>query len=54
MRSVRLLQALAAEGRKLELCVADLMNVAYGQIAKEVALVWRMAQPRMPGEHPDV
>jgi len=49
-RSVRPLQALAAEARQLEHCVAELVNDAYGLTAEEVALMWRTAPPRMPGE----
>jgi len=44
------LQALAAEARQLEHCVAELVNDAYGLTAEEVALMWRTAPPRMPGE----
>jgi hypothetical protein len=52
--SVRPLQALAAEARQLERRVADLVNAAYGLTAEEVALMWRTAPPRMPGEPPGV
>ena len=52
MRSVRPLQALAAEARQLERRVADLVNAAYGLTPEEVALMWRTAPPRMPGEPP--
>ena len=31
---------------------ADLVNAAYGLTAEEVALLWRTAPPRMPGEGP--
>jgi hypothetical protein len=48
-RSVRPLQALAAEARQLEHRVAELVNAAYGLTAEEVALMWRTAPPRMPG-----
>jgi hypothetical protein len=51
-RSVRPLQALAAEARHLERRVADLVNAAYGLTPEEVALMWRTAPPRMPGEPP--
>ena len=51
-RSVRPLQALAAEARRLERRVADLVNAAYGLTPEEVALMWRTAPPRMPGEPP--
>jgi hypothetical protein len=51
-RSVRPLQALAAEARQLERRVADLVNTAYGLTAEEVALLWQTAPPRMPGESP--
>ncbi|HYT87649.1 MAG TPA: hypothetical protein VEL76_02915 [Gemmataceae bacterium] len=53
-RSVRPLQALAAEARQLERRVAELVNAAYGLTAAEVALLWRTAPPRMPGEPPGV
>ncbi len=48
--SVTPLQALAAEARQLEQRVAELVNTAYGLTAEEVALMWRTAPPRMPGE----
>jgi hypothetical protein len=48
-RDVAPLQALAAEARRLERHVADLVNVAYGLTMEEVALMWRTAPPRMPG-----
>jgi hypothetical protein len=51
-RSIKPLQALAAEARQLERCVAELVNAAYGLTAEEVALMWRTAPPRMPGEPP--
>jgi hypothetical protein len=51
-RSVRPLQALAAEARQLEHRVADLVNAAYGLTAEEVPLMWRTAPLRMPGEPP--
>ena len=51
-RSVVPLQVLAAEARQLERRVADLVNAAYGLTAEEVALMWRTAPPRMPGEPP--
>jgi hypothetical protein len=51
-RSVRPLQALAAEARQLERRVAELVNAAYGLTPEEVALMWRTAPPRMPGEPP--
>jgi hypothetical protein len=51
-RSVRPLQALAAEARQLEGRVAELVNAAYGLTPEEVALMWRTAPPRMPGEPP--
>ncbi|HYT92370.1 MAG TPA: hypothetical protein VEL76_26890 [Gemmataceae bacterium] len=53
-QSVRPLQALAAEARQLERRVAELVNAAYGLTAAEVALMWRTAPPRMPGEPPGV
>jgi hypothetical protein len=52
VRSIRPLQTLAAEARRLERRVADLVNAAYGLTAEEVALMWRTAPPRMPGEPP--
>jgi hypothetical protein len=51
-RSVVPLQMLAAEARQLERRVADLVNAAYGLTPEEVALMWRTAPPRMPGEAP--
>ena len=48
--SVRPLQRLAAEARQLERRVADLVNAAYGLTPEEVALMWKTAPPRMPGE----
>ncbi len=48
------LQALAAEARQLEQRVAELVNAAYGLTAEEVALMWKTAPPRMPGEAPGV
>src|SRR6266702_2735266 len=51
-RSVRPLQALAAEARQLERRVAELVNAAYGLTPEEVALLWRTAPPRMPGKPP--
>jgi hypothetical protein len=49
---VRPLQALAAEARQLERGIADLVNAGYGLTPEEVALMWRTAPPRMPGEPP--
>ena len=49
-KSITPLQTLAAEARQLERRVADLVNAAYGLTAEEVALLWRTAPPRMPGE----
>jgi hypothetical protein len=51
-RSVVPLQALAEEARRLERRVAELVNEAYGLTPEEVALMWHMAPPRMPGEPP--
>ncbi len=51
-RSVRPLQALAAEARQLEQRIAELVNAAYGLTPEEVALMWRTAPPRMPGVCP--
>jgi hypothetical protein len=48
-RSVKPLQALAAEACELERHVADLVNAAYGLTPEEVALMWQTAPPRMPG-----
>jgi len=31
---------------------AELVNAAYGLTAEEVALLWRKALPRMPGDPP--
>ena len=53
-RSVTPLQVLAAEAQQLERRVAELVNAAYGLTAQEVALMWRTAPPRMPGEPPRV
>ena len=50
VRSIPPLRALAAEARQLERRVAELVNAAYGLTAEEVALMWRTAPPRMPGE----
>ena len=52
VRRVRPLQVLAAEARQLERGVADLVNAAYGLTPDEVALMWRTAPPRMPGDPP--
>ncbi len=51
-RSIAPLQALAGEARRLEEQVAELVNDAYGLTAEEIALMWRTAPPRMPGESP--
>jgi hypothetical protein len=51
-RSVAPLQALAAEAQEIERRVAELVNAAYGLTPDEVALMWRTAPPRMPGEPP--
>lgn len=51
-RSVTPLQALAAAARKTERRVADLVNAAYGLTPAEIALAWRIAPPRRPGEPP--
>jgi hypothetical protein len=34
--------------------VVELVNAAYGLTAAVVALLWRTAPPRMPGEPPGV
>jgi len=47
-RTVAPLQTLAAEARQLERQVSDLVNAAYGLTPDEIALIWRMAPPRMP------
>jgi hypothetical protein len=52
VRSISLLQALAAEARQLERRVADLVNAAYGLTPEEVTLIGRTAPPRMPGDPP--
>ncbi len=52
-RSIVPLQTLAAEARTLERQVAELVNAAYGLTPEEVALMWKTAPPRMPGEAPD-
>ena len=52
VRGVAPLQALAAEARQLERRIADLVNAAYGLTPEEVALLWRTAPPRMPGDPP--
>jgi hypothetical protein len=52
VRTVRPLQALAAEARQLERRLAELVNAGYGLTAEEVALLWRTAPPRMPGQPP--
>ena len=36
--------------RRLERRVAELVNAAYELTGEEVALMWRTAPPRMPGE----
>jgi hypothetical protein len=51
-RSIAPLQALATAAREPEQRVAELVNAAYGLTSKEVALMWRTAPPRMPGERP--
>jgi hypothetical protein len=52
VRSILPLHALGAEARMLERQVADLVNAAYGLTPEEVALMWKTAPPRMPGEQP--
>jgi len=51
-KHVRPLQLLAAEAMHLEVRVADLVNEAYGLTPDDVALMWKTAPPRMPGEPP--
>ncbi len=51
-RSIAPLQTLAAEARTLERQVSELVNAAYGLTPEEVALLWKTAPPRMPGEPP--
>ncbi len=41
-------QELAAETRRLEIEVSDLVNAAYGLTPDEVRLMWETAPPRMP------
>jgi methylase of polypeptide subunit release factors len=53
-RSIVPLQTLAAEARGLERQVAELVHAAYGLTPEEVALMWKTAPPRMPGEPPGV
>jgi methylase of polypeptide subunit release factors len=50
VQSIVPLQTLAAEARGLERQVADLVHAAYGLTPEEVALMWKTAPPRMPGE----
>jgi hypothetical protein len=50
VQSIVPLQALAVEARGLERQVAELVNAAYGLTPEEVALMWKTAPPRMPGE----
>jgi hypothetical protein len=52
LRSIVPLQALSTEIRRLEKQVAELVNAAYALTPDEVALMWRTAPPRMPGEPP--
>jgi TaqI-like C-terminal specificity domain/Eco57I restriction-modification methylase len=52
VRSIVPLQTLAAEAQGLERQVADLVHAAYGLTPAEVALMWKTAPPRMPGERP--
>ena len=42
----------AAEARKLENELSDLVNQAYGLTAEEITLVWDTAPPRMPTPRP--
>ncbi len=51
-RTVAPLHALAAEARRLERQVGELVHAAYGLTPEEVALLWRTAPPRMPGGPP--
>jgi hypothetical protein len=51
-RSIAPLHALAADARRLEQEVADLVHAAYGLTAAETALMWKTAPPRMPGGVP--
>ena len=51
-RCIAPLQTLAAEARGLEQQVAELVKAAYGLTPEEVALMWKTAPPRMPGEAP--
>jgi hypothetical protein len=52
VRSILPLHKLAGRARTLEGQVADLVNAAYGLTPEEVALMWKTAPPRMPGEPP--
>jgi hypothetical protein len=52
-RTIEPAQSLAAEARRLERQVSDLVNEAYGLSADEVRLIWETAPPRMPIAPPD-
>jgi hypothetical protein len=54
LRSIVPLQTLAAEARRLETQLAELVNAAYGLTPEEIALMWRTSPPRMPGETPPI
>ena len=47
-RTIEPARALAAEARRLERQVGDLVNDAYGLTPDEVRLMWETAPPRMP------
>ena len=47
-RTIEPARALAAEARRLERQVSDLVNEAYGLTPEEVRLMWETAPPRMP------
>ena len=51
-RSIEPACTLAAEARKLENELSDLVNQAYGLTAEEIALMWDTAPPRMPTPRP--
>lgn len=51
-RSIEPARTLAAEARKLEHELSDLVNQAYGLTAEEIALMWDTAPPRMPIPRP--
>jgi hypothetical protein len=48
LRTIEPTQALAAEARRLEGQVSDLVNEACGLTPDEIGLKWATAPPRMP------